>query len=195
MNYSNKPCLICGEGHLSQTIDRNPVSYKGVSRELALYGSVCDTCGSEQADAQDTRLNKRAMLAFKKEVNGLLSAEEIAAIREQYGLNQQQAAKLFGGGPVAFSKYESNDVAQSDAMNKLLSVAQKNVNVVIDLARMAGEIDIMNRLKISQARKFDHAAFTSTRYCKSWKSQIKDTEMTVVSRTSNVTYLNQLSAA
>lgn len=153
MNNSNKPCLICGEGHLSQTIGSNPVSYKGVSRELPLYGSVCDTCGSEQANVQDIRLNKRAMQAFKKEVDELLSAEEIAAIRTQYGLSQQQAAKLFGGGPVAFSKYESNDVAQSDAMNKLLSVARKNISVVIELARMAGELEIMNRLKVSRTEK------------------------------------------
>lgn len=30
---------------------------------------------------------------------------------------------MFGGGPVAFSKYESDDVMQSDAMDKLLRLA------------------------------------------------------------------------
>jgi HTH-type transcriptional regulator/antitoxin MqsA len=29
---------------------------------------------------------------------------------------------LFGGDPVAFSKYEADDVTQSDAMDKLLRV-------------------------------------------------------------------------
>lgn len=38
------------------------------------------------------------------------------------GLIQVDTTSLFGGGPVAFSKYEADDVTQSDAMDKLLRV-------------------------------------------------------------------------
>jgi HTH-type transcriptional regulator/antitoxin MqsA len=60
------------------------------------------------------------MVAFKKEVDGLLTGAQVRALRERLGINQSEAAKIFGGGLVAFSKYESDDVSQSEAMDKLL---------------------------------------------------------------------------
>ena len=62
--------------------------------------------------------------ARTKEVDGLLRADEIANLREAYGITQSQAARLFGGGPVAFSKYENNDVAQSESMDILLRLVR-----------------------------------------------------------------------
>jgi HTH-type transcriptional regulator/antitoxin MqsA len=59
-----------------------------------------------------TRDNKRAMLAFKKQVADLLTGFELKALRQRLGVIQAQAAVIFGGGPVAFSKYESDDVMQ-----------------------------------------------------------------------------------
>jgi HTH-type transcriptional regulator/antitoxin MqsA len=63
------------------------------------------------------------MIAFKKQVQGLLTGNELQVLRKRWGLKQADAAKVFGGGPVAFSKYESDDVMQSDAMDKLLRLA------------------------------------------------------------------------
>ena len=63
------------------------------------------------------------MVAFKKRVDGLLTGSEVKSLRERLGLRQSDAARIFGGGPVVFSKYESDDVAQSEAMDRLLRVA------------------------------------------------------------------------
>lgn len=125
MTKQDRICLICGEGHLEVRVDKNLVEYKGRSTELDAHYSVCDSCGSEQADAEQARQNKRAMLAFKKKVDGLLTGKEIRALRNRLGINQSQAAAIFGGGPVAFSKYESDDVAQSEAMDKLLRLVEE----------------------------------------------------------------------
>ncbi len=122
-NDSSSLCPICGEGHLQPRIGRNPVEYKRQTSEVEFHSSVCDACGSEQLDAAQLRANKRAMVAFKKQVDGLLSGAEVRALREKLGLSQADAAKVFGGGPVAFSKYENDDVAQSEAMDKLLRLA------------------------------------------------------------------------
>jgi len=146
MTSHNEQCLICGEGHLHQTVETNSVTYNGVTRDLPLYGSTCDACCSEQADAKDVRENKRAMQAFKKEVDGLLTGAEIIAIREQYGLTQKQAANIFGGGPVAFSKYEKDDVIQSESMNNLLYACRENIDTLVCLARKAGESEVVKRL-------------------------------------------------
>jgi len=113
-------CPICGEGYLDTLVGKQTVEYKGSTGELDTKYSVCDACGTEQADATQTRDNKRAMIAFKKKVDGLLSGAEVREIRERLGLSQSKAASIFGGGPVAFSKYENDDVMQSDAMDNLL---------------------------------------------------------------------------
>jgi len=49
----------------------------------------------------------------------------IRAIREACGLSQQEAARVFGGGPKAFEKYESGEVAPSSAMTNLLVLAAR----------------------------------------------------------------------
>ncbi len=123
MTKSQNVCPVCGEGHLHDSIDKNKVEYKGQTTELDMLYSVCDVCGSDQSASAQLLTNKRTMIAFKKQVDGLMAGEQVRALRERLGINQAEAAKIFGGGPVAFSKYESDDVAQSAAMDKLLRLA------------------------------------------------------------------------
>jgi HTH-type transcriptional regulator / antitoxin MqsA len=49
----------------------------------------------------------------------------IRAIRESCLLSQKEAARVFGGGPKAFEKYESGEVAPSSAMTRLLLLAAR----------------------------------------------------------------------
>lgn len=118
-----KACPICGEGLLTPHNEWVDVEYHGNRGRIASRYSVCDQCGSEQAGAAELRANKRAMIAFKKQVEGLLTGQQVREIREHLDLTQAEAAKTFGGGPVAFSKYEKDDVMQSEAMDKLLRLA------------------------------------------------------------------------
>lgn len=131
-------CEVCGEGHLSHVQDMVTAEYKGKSAQVPTLYSVCDACGSDYATATDLRANKRARIAFEKSVEGLLSGEAIRAIRRKLCLSQEQAAKMFGGGPVAFSKYEVNDVAHSASMDKLLRAADEVPEMVVWLAKRAG---------------------------------------------------------
>lgn len=140
MSDHAEKCPICNEGPLRQQIGKNAVEYKGQTAELDLHYSVCDACGSEQTDAALMRTNKRTMLAFKKRVDGLLSGAEVRALRQQWKLSQAEAAKLFGGGPVAFSKYESDDVSQSEAMDRLLRLVAAMPSALHYLQRQAGVV-------------------------------------------------------
>ena len=135
MREDSRRCPVCEEGNLSEQVEKNQVHYKGVEAELDLHFSVCDSCGSDQADVRQTRLNKRYMVAFKKQVDGLLTGSEVKSVREKLGLTQSEAARIFGGEPVAFSKYDSDDVTQSEAMDRLLRVAVEVPEAVEYLAR------------------------------------------------------------
>lgn len=118
-------CPICGEGNLLSRVGRNAVSYKGRSEEINLYFSECDCCGCEQAAPAELRKNKKEMALFKKRVDGFLTGAQIRAFRRKLRITQKEAAKIFGGGPVAFSKYESDSVVQSGSMDKLIRIAME----------------------------------------------------------------------
>ena len=131
-------CPICGEGHVTDHMDQVEAEYNGHKGNVPLHYQLCDACMSDSAGAVQMRANKRGMVAFRKQVDRLLSGAEILALRKRYGLNQQQAARLFGGGPVAFSKYENDDVAHSEAMDKLLRLVLRSESVFWELVEQEG---------------------------------------------------------
>ena len=137
-------CPICGEGHVTDHVDQFESEYKGQIAKLPSHYQMCDTCHSDFAGSAESKLNKRAIMAFRKSVDGLLSGDEVQALRKQYGLTQNQAAKLFGGGPVAFSKYENDDVAHSESMDSLLRLVRRSAPAfweLVDEKSMRAELD------------------------------------------------------
>ena len=133
-----KGCPVCGEGRLTRRVQMTAIIYRGVTKQVEDHFSVCDACGLEQADAKALKQNKRAVIKAKKEVDGLLSGAEVLAIRKRLGINQEQASRIFGGGPTAFTKYENDDVSQSEAMDKLIRVADEFPAVFQKLCTHAG---------------------------------------------------------
>ena len=136
-------CPICGEGHVTHHVEQFESEYKGQKAILPLHYKLCDTCHSDFTGSAEGKLNKRAIMVFRKSVDGLLTGDEIVALRKQYGLTQNQAAKLFGGGPVAFSKYENDDVSQSESMDSLWCLVRRSAVAFWELVgekRMLAEL-------------------------------------------------------
>lgn len=136
-----KLCPICESGHLHHHSEMIEVEFMGHKAMRPSHYSVCDSCGSEQATAADLRHNKRNTIAFRKTVMKLLTGTEVKTLRIEWGLTQKQAALVFGGGSVAFAKYEADDVIQSEAMDKLLRMAKKFPNVLRELKENAGIVE------------------------------------------------------
>lgn len=131
-------CPLCGEGHLTSRTEETVTEYAGQQGKVSLRFAECDACGSEIADKAISRTNKRAVLAFRKAVDGVLTGAEIRTLREKYGITQDQAARLFGGGPKAFSKYETDDVAHSVSMDKLLRLVERSEESFWELVALTG---------------------------------------------------------
>jgi HTH-type transcriptional regulator/antitoxin MqsA len=147
-------CPICGAGHVTDHVDQIECEYKGRKGVVALHYQLCDACRSDFAGAKESRLNKRAIMAYRKSVDGLLTGVEICALRERYKLTQTQAAQLFGGGPVAFSKYENDDVAQSEAMDTLLRLVSRSEAAfweLVDHKGMAAELSLKRQDDMANA--------------------------------------------
>ncbi|HHR5847313.1 TPA: type II toxin-antitoxin system MqsA family antitoxin [Providencia alcalifaciens] len=134
----DKICPVCNEGHLHSKSESVEFEYKSVKKNLNTKYSICDECESEIASEEDAKFNKRAVTAFHKEVDGLLTGSELKAIRNKLGITQQQASVIFGGGPNSFTKYESDDVIQSAAMDSIIRLAIESVDAFDILCRKRG---------------------------------------------------------
>lgn len=132
-------CQICADGQLSEHEGTIEINHNGKTATVANHYSLCDNCGIVSATPTQTKRNKRAVICARKKLNGLLTGQEVRKIRvEIMRLNQAKAARVFGGGQVAFSKYENNEVIQSEAMDKLLRIASEIPQALKSLKQMAG---------------------------------------------------------
>lgn len=131
-------CTACSSDSLRQLTARENFRYKGQDIGVVVSFSMCDACGDEFLTTGQIRVNDQAVISAKRKADGLLSPDEVRNARHALGLNQEQAARLFGGGRNAFSKYERGEVAQSVAMDRLIRICSANPELLDELYENAG---------------------------------------------------------
>jgi putative zinc finger/helix-turn-helix YgiT family protein len=123
-----QPCPKCGDKNCHLIVYSDTVDFRGMELDVEnLEESKCSNCGCKWTSKEQREHNNSIIRASYAEMrdklrekDGLLSGYDIAQIRQNFGLNQREAAALFGGGYNAFHKYESGEVLQSFAMDRLL---------------------------------------------------------------------------
>jgi len=135
---STELCPVCCEGHL--VMSEKMVLLNPLNNEITVkqHGHVCDVCGTEIATAEDLKFNARSYRAANLQVAGRMTGYDIKALRLDLKISHKTAGQIFGGGPVAFCKYEYHDVTPTDAMDNLLWVANKYPFIVHALAERHG---------------------------------------------------------
>ncbi|MFI3157268.1 MAG: type II toxin-antitoxin system MqsA family antitoxin [Methylococcaceae bacterium] len=134
---SNK-CAKCGSSNFDIYIESDDFVRNGQSFNVDVEHSVCHQCGDMVIFSEQIKRNDCVLRDAWRKIDGLLTAQEIVALRNTLGLTQQDAAKIFGGGPNAFSKYERSEVIQSVAMDKLMRAALAVPGMFIWLKQQAG---------------------------------------------------------
>ena len=128
-------CKLCKSEDVSDYVEAEEISYKGNTLIVSIAYSLCNNCDREFISKPQILQNEAALRAAKKDYEGLLSSEEIIRARRTLSLTQEQAARVFGGGRNAFSKYERGEVSQSVAMDKLIRICLNHREVFHELAR------------------------------------------------------------
>lgn len=150
-------CPVCEAGQLRPSTYVGELKHnKQTLRVEGLECYVCDECGADPVFEDQIRRNHRRYQDARRKADGLLTGDEVRAVRSRLSLTQQQAAQLFGGGANAFSKYERDDVIQSVAMDRLMKASLKIRGLVDFLAAEAG-------IKISDLADADIAKSVSWR--------------------------------
>jgi len=131
-------CPTCETGKLVAAVRDVPYTYKGKKTVIkAVKGRICGNpkCREVVMDMGESVRTSKDMLEFNKKVNaGLTPIALLTEVRERLHLTQQEAARVFGGGPNAFSRYESGKTKPPVALVKLFEVLKKHPHLFQEIA-------------------------------------------------------------
>ena len=131
-------CPACRSTALEQIEYQREFHPRGKRVVVDLLALRCQSCGAESARATQHDENIRRLKARKAQYGGLLLGEEIFSLRRRYGITQQAAAKIFGKGKIAFSRYENEISYPDDSTTLLLTLAIEKPDGIRSLADKAG---------------------------------------------------------
>jgi HTH-type transcriptional regulator / antitoxin MqsA len=124
-------CPVCESGKLEEKCEDIKFEYKGsyllFPNEKAL---ACGKCGESFFDPKRNREIEKELTDHRRKTDGLLTSEEIKAIREMFGMTQVKFAELLGVGEKNFARYESGQTTQSKSMDHLLRVLMHRPEVM-----------------------------------------------------------------
>ncbi len=131
-------CPACAADDLVTQCRDLSYTYKGKSTLIpAVAGECCPACGETVLNETESARVSQAMLAFNRQVNAAqLDPGYIASVRKKLGLDQREAAEIFGGGVNAFSRYETGKASPSIALIKLLRLLDRHPELLQEI-RMA----------------------------------------------------------
>ena len=113
-------CPSCGMPMVEKRATmRLPVNGEEIAVPAAAHLS-CPKCGEILLRYQDSRRLGEDAIAIYRKKHGLLSADEIRAIRERFELTQADLARLLRLGANTVSRWEAGRNVQSAAMDMLL---------------------------------------------------------------------------
>lgn len=128
-------CPACGGAELLHDTRNLPYTYKGKKTVIpAVTGDFCPACAESVLDAAESERVMREMLAFNRQVNAAaVDPGFIATVRKKLGLDQREAAELFGGGVNAFSRYETGRTKPPLSLVKLLKVLDRHPDLLHEI--------------------------------------------------------------
>ena len=128
-------CPACAAAELVHDRCDLHYTYKGAATVIAaISGEFCPACGEAVLDlAESARINT-AIREFNKQVNAaIVDPEFIARVRKKLGLDQREAAEIFGGGINAFSRYETGKTKPPVALVKLLKLLDRHPDLFAEV--------------------------------------------------------------
>ncbi len=121
-------CPVCGKGHLEERIITDRFEYPESEKQTITIVvenvpvAVCTACHESSSGSDAANIRHRAI----GRALGLLSPEEILAIRERLGLSQTAFAELTRIDEETISLWERGRLLQDTAMDRYLRLLDQN---------------------------------------------------------------------
>lgn len=114
-------CPVCGQGTVKEKVVNEAFKYKGNECVIPDYHIfVCDVCEEELVGHESLKGSEKTLTDFRRKIDGLLTSDEIRAIRKRLGKTQKELAEMLDVGGKTFARYENGQVTQSRIMDSFL---------------------------------------------------------------------------
>jgi putative zinc finger/helix-turn-helix YgiT family protein len=163
-------CPVCSGTDI--TVHPEMRSFRAPSGEEIPYRaeySRCGRCGEEFLTYQQSRAANRNLAGVERQRGGRLTPNEIIAIRNSYGVTQEQIERILRVGKKTWGRWESGLVCQSRAADQLLREIRDSPSLFKRLAEQAGvtlpepvELDAWAHFEVSYTVLNDHFHVTAT---------------------------------
>lgn len=128
-----RECLNCGQGKLRHAVKDVAYEYKGHATVVPkVAGWHCPHCHEVEFDAGEGERFAAAIKRIAAEIDAQ-EAAELARIRRKLKLTQVEAARITGGGPNAFSRYETGKARPLPAVTNLFRLLDKHPELLDEL--------------------------------------------------------------
>jgi HTH-type transcriptional regulator/antitoxin MqsA len=126
-------CPVCGGAELVRDVREAAFTYKGrVLGVPAQPGLYCPNCGEAVFNDAETTRFEAVIRPFVQAVNQE-AMPELAQVRKRLKLSQAEAGRLFGGGAVAFSRYETGKTQPPKALTVLFKLLEKHPELLSEV--------------------------------------------------------------
>ena len=135
-------CPLCDKVHEIEKrtrVAKTIIKGEEVNYEETYY--FCLNSDEDENEFSTAKMENENLLNARNEyrkAHGLLTSDDIVAIREKYGLSQVDLAKLLGWGEATISRYESKAI-QDDAYDNMLRIINDNPLAALDLLQKNNE--------------------------------------------------------
>lgn len=141
MSGSGISCSDCG-APMVREVRNLSWTYRGETLNYKQPGLYCTNCDNTSLTDDDVKKTEGIMLDFRAKVDEKLapslSPSQIRSLRESLSLSQKAAGEIFGGGPMAFSKYERGEYNVSRPLNILFKLLVAKKVKMSDIERAVG---------------------------------------------------------
>ena len=129
-----KICVACGEKNLIEDTRDMKQTYRGETFVIPqVHMEFCQHCGEGYFLENQTPQRVSEEFAQHRRRIDVEQSEKIHNVRRRLKLKQSDAAELFGGGAMAFSRYETGKVTPPLALVQLFKLLDKHPELLEEL--------------------------------------------------------------
>lgn len=140
LKQENRLCTCCMEEHDIKTVQiMETTTFKGVEVNYIAMYYYCDMAEEFYSDEDMINANDISMKNAYRMACGLLTSDEIKAIRVKYSISQNDLCKILGWGLKTITRYESHAV-QDKAHDSILRKLDEDPEWFIELLEKSKEL-------------------------------------------------------
>jgi len=131
-------CLKCGECAVRERRADLRIERSGREKIFSDWQMFCSSCENVSYEGHQISEHERARADAIRELEGLLSPDELLAIRTKYQLKQTDLEQMLSTGPKTWTRWERGKIPQSKAADTLIRIIATDPGVARWLMLQAG---------------------------------------------------------